>query len=573
MEARKFKEKDYLDPTAYGSGPTDSVTAATENAAVTHHQLELGGKTIPYTAIAGHLVTVDAGTSQPAAKIFYVAYFADSSEAGSRPVTFFYNGGPGSSAVFVMLGSFAPVRIQSRLPDFTPAPYTLENNPDSLLDKTDLVFINPVGTGYSAAIAPRQNKDFWGVDEDADSLRQFIKRFLTVYDRWNAPKFLFGESYGTARSAVLAWMLHEDGIDLNGVVLQSSILDYSESNNDPVGLMPTLAATAYFHGRIHVKPKPPTLEEFLNKLVLPFATSDYAAAVSAIMIPPPQPLPEWSAVQKTIATLSEYLGIPQVVLVSWGLGAGMGNSFGTLFLLALLANQGRALGAYDGRVKGIDTGIAAAISPLSGANDPTIAAVNGVYTAMWNHYLNDDLKFTAIAAFTSLNDAAFQNWDFQHIDPTGAQKGSADRTVQVLYTAGDLAATMAVNVNLKVLSLNGYFDSVTPFFQTARDLDNMPLLDADIRKRNLTVRNYPSGHMIYLDNASRTAMKADLAVFYDSAVEPVPAPCHWEWLPPRVDGLPRWHRLWAYSAGLAPASGAIPPTKATRPRRPPAHRQ
>jgi carboxypeptidase C (cathepsin A) len=567
MGTLSLHEQGCFDSTAYGSGPTDSVTDQTERSAVTRHELEVGGKTIPYAAVAGHLVTVDPDTSEPAAKIFYVAYLSDPCET-SRPVTFFYNGGPGSSAVFVMLGSFAPVRIKSSLPAFTSAPYTLEANPDSLLDKSDLVFINPVGTGYSAAIAPGQNKDFWGVDQDASSLGQFIKRFLTVYNRWNSPKFLYGESYGTARSAVMAWLLHEDGIDLNGVVLQSSILDYSDTNNRPVGLMPTLAANAYYHDRIRVTPRPTTLEAFLNDFVLPFADTDYASFVNAIMIPTPQPLPEWSAVIKTIQTLSDYLGIPPAVVTTWGLGAGMGNNFGTFFLLALLSGEGRALGAYDGRVKGIDTGIAAMISPLSGANDPTIGDINGVYTATWNWYLNEELKFTALSSFTSLNNQAFLNWDFRHIDPTGAQKGSNNINLsQYLYTAGDLAATMAVNVNLKVLSLNGYFDSVTPFYQTAGDLANMPLLDADIRKRNLTIRNYPCGHMIYLDGDSRTAMKADLAVFYDSALESVPIPQSYRWLPPRVDGLPRGDRLWVYSAGFAAKTGMIPPEKKSPPRR------
>ncbi|HET9147715.1 MAG TPA: peptidase S1, partial [Acetobacteraceae bacterium] len=223
------KDQPFFDPTAYGNGPRDSVTDATENAAVTHHQIVLDGKSIPYTATAGHLVTVDASNSKPDAKMFYVAFTADGADPRTRPVTFFYNGGPGSSSVYVLLGSFAPMRIRTALPDFTPpAPYTIETNPDSLLDRSDLVFVNPVGTGYSAAIAPKVNKDFWGTDQDARSLRQFIKRYLTANDRWNSPKFLFGESYGTARTAVLAYMLHEDGVDLNGLTLQSSILDYSQ---------------------------------------------------------------------------------------------------------------------------------------------------------------------------------------------------------------------------------------------------------------------------------------------------------------------------------------------------------
>lgn len=502
-----------LDTTVYGNGPNDSITDTVENAAVTHHTVTLGGRPVPYTAAAGHLVTVDPSSSKPAAKFFYVAFTADAANPAERPVTFFYNGGPGSSSVFLLLGSFAPMRLKTAMPDFTPpAPYTLEPNPDSLLDRSDLVFINPVGTGYSAAIAPRVNKDFWGVDQDAASLRQFIKRYLTRYDRWNSPKFLFGESYGTARSCVLAYMLHEDGVDLNGITLLSSILDYSQAGN-PVGLLPTLCADAWFHHKVTVTPAPADLPSFMS-VVVPFAQNDYAAALAAF------PNADPAAVQK----LSDYTGIPAIVLTSWeGLNVADASPVGTLhFLTTLMRSEGRVLGAYDGRVLGVDTGIAARISPLSGGNDATMNAVNGAYTAMWNTYLSDGLKYTSTSAFTDLNDQAFANWDFGHVDPTGAQKGKdADGNI-VLYTAGDLAALMALNVDLKVLSANGYFDSVTPFSQTVTDLVNMPLADPVVR-RNLTVRCYASGHMAYLDGHSRTALKADLNALYDGAVADRPA--------------------------------------------------
>ena len=505
-------DQPWSDQTAYGNGPEDSITDHSENAAITHHEVELGGKTIPYTATAGHLVTVDPSSSLPAAKIFYVSFTADTADHTTRPVTFFYNGVPGSASVYVLLGSFAPRRIKTSMPSFTPpAPYKMEANPDSLLDRSDLVFINPVGTGYSAAISPNKNKDSWGVDQDAGSLRQFIKRYLTVYQRWNSPKFLFGESYGTARSAVLAYLLHEDGVDLNGITLLSSILDYSQAGN-PVGLLPTLAADAWYHKKIKVTPPPADLPSFLG-MVIPFAQADYAAALAAF------PNSDPAAVQR----LSEFTGISPVVLTSWSLDVAASNRLGTLlFLLTLMQAAGRALGAYDGRVLGVDTGIAASIDPRSGGNDPTMTAVNGVYTAMWNSYLNEELKFTSTSAFTDLNDQIFVNWDFSHIDPTGAQKGKDVNGNIVLYTAGDLAAAMALNVDLKVLSANGYYDSVTPFHQTALDLEQMPLNDPGIRK-NLTIRQYPSGHMVYLDGDSRTALKADLAAFYDSTTADRPA--------------------------------------------------
>jgi carboxypeptidase C (cathepsin A) len=500
------QDQPYADPVAYGNGPQDSVTDATEAAAVTHHRIALGGRDIAYTARVGHLVTVDPSSSKPEATIFYVAFTADNADAMNRPVIFFYNGGPGSSSVYVLLGSFAPMRLKTALPDFTPpAPYEIETNPDSLLDMSDLVFINPVGTGYSAAVAPKVNKDFWGTDQDAASLKQFIKRYLTVYDRWNSPKFLYGESYGTARTCVLAYMLHEDGVDLNGLTIQSSILDYAQAGN-PVGLMPTCAANAWYHKKTTVQPLPATLPPFAEQ-AMAFAGTQYAAALKQM------PHPDPAALQ----TLSADIGIDSETLLTWNLNVATANAQGTeLFLVTLLKDQGLALGSYDGRATGIDTGIAATIDPMSVGNDPTMTAVNAAYTVMWNSYLNDDLKYTSVSSFTDLNDQAFANWDFHHIDPTDAQKGIDPQGNVILYTAGDLAATMSLNVDLKVLSANGYYDSVTPFYQTTRDLQAMPLDNAAVRK-NLTVRYYPSGHMIYLDGGSRTALKADLVTLYRSA--------------------------------------------------------
>jgi carboxypeptidase C (cathepsin A) len=248
--------------------------------------------------------------------------------------------------------------------------------------------------------------------------------------------------------------------------------------------------------------------------VVQFAQADYAKALAAF------PNPDPAAVQR----LSDYTGIAPMVLTSWeGLNVSDSDNRGRLrFLTKLLRDEGKELGAYDGRVAGIGTGIVADIDPLSGGNDPTMTAVNGAYTAMWNTYLEDGLGFTCASSFTDLNDQVFKNWDFGHIDPTGAQKGKDVNGNIVLYTAGDLAATMALNVDLKVLSVNGYFDSVTPFSQTTMDLENMPLTDPSVRK-NLTVRYYPSGHMVYLDGNSRTALKAELAAFYASTVSDRPA--------------------------------------------------
>jgi carboxypeptidase C (cathepsin A) len=492
-------EQPFLDTTPYGSGKDDSVTDAKENAAVTRHSVTINGNAITYTARAGHLVTIDPYSAKPAATIFYASFTADADKPSERPITFFYNGGPGSSAVFLLLGSFGPRRIRTAMPYFTPpAPYAMVDNPDSLLDLSDLVFINPVGTGYSAAIAPGKNKDYWGVDEDARSIKQFVKRYLTVYDRWNSPKFLFGESYGTPRTCVLTWLLHEDGVDLNGVVLQSSILDYSQTSN-AVGLLPTLAADAWFHKKATVSPAPRDLPA-LMKAVEVFARGPYASALAAF--------PKVDA--SVLESLSQFVGIPAIVLKYWKLDVTTGG--GTVFLTSLLQDEGLAVGAYDGRVTADDMGIAASIDPNSGGNDPTMTAVGGVYTAMWNVYLNDELQFTATSPFMDLNDQAFLNWNFGHIDPTGAQKGGSAS----LYTAGDLAAAMALNPYLEVFSANGYYDAVTPFFQTVLNVEDMPLKSPRARA-NLSIHNYPSGHMVYLDDQSRSEMKSDLAKFYERA--------------------------------------------------------
>jgi carboxypeptidase C (cathepsin A) len=486
------------DPTPYGFGKDDSISDVAENAAVTQHTVTIKETPICYTARAGHLVTTGEYSARPVAKIFYVAFTANTAPS-DRPVTFFYNGGPGSSSVFLLLGSFGPRRIRTSMPQFTPpAPYALEDNQESLLDLTDLVFINPVGTGYSAAIAPAKNGDFWGVDEDARSIKQFIKRYLTVFNRWNAPKFLFGESYGTPRTCVLAWLLHEDGVDLNGVILQSSILDYTQTSNS-VGLLPTLAADAWFHQKVTVSPAPADLPAFM-KDVEAFARGPFASAKAAF------PNPD-SAVVKL---LSDMVGIPPVVLKYWRLDLAMNSA---AFLTGLLQDRGVALGIYDGRVTAEDTGIAGSVSPNAGNNDPTMTAVGGVYTAAWNIYLNEELKFRSIAPFMDLNDQAFRNWNFGHIDPTGAQKGGDQGN---LYTAGDLAAAMALNPYLKVFSANGYYDAVTPYFQTILNFEAMPL-DAHHLRDCLNVKNYPSGHMVYLDDTSRTAMKADLSLFLNGS--------------------------------------------------------
>ncbi|KVP63357.1 peptidase S1 [Burkholderia ubonensis] len=509
-------DQPFVDTDVYGTGPNDAVTDATEGAAVVHRQVSIGGKVVKYTATAGHLTTIDPVTSQPNAKMFYVAYTQDNPDPSKpRPVTFFYNGGPGSSSVYLLLGSFGPKRLQSSFPNFTPpAPYKLLDNPDSLLDRSDLVFINPVGTGYSAAIAPAKNKDFWGVDQDARSIDRFIQRYLTKYSRWNSPKFLFGESYGTARSAVVSWALHEDGIELNGITLQSSILDYANALS-AVGTFPTLAADAFYWKKSTVTPTPTDLDAYMVQ------ARNYADNVLAPLAQAPNPQDggfvnvRLNLNLQTAQQMGSYIGTDPVSLIqTFGNPAALGNVPSSndnppyTFFLTLV--PGIQIGQYDGRANYTGKGIAPYILPNSGGNDPSINNIGGAYTVLWNSYLNTDLKYTSTSSFVDLNDQVFNNWDFSHTDPTGANRGGGN----TLYTAGDLASSMSLNPDLKVLSANGYFDAVTPFHQTELTLAQMPL-DPTIKAQNLTIKNYPSGHMIYLNDASRTALKGDLGNFYD----------------------------------------------------------
>ncbi len=496
-----LSDQPLLDTMLYGSGKDDSINDTTENCAITHHSITIDRTTIQYIAHAGHLVTYDRDSAQPSAKIFYISFTKNDVVADGRPVTFFYNGGPGSSSVYLLLGSFGPRRIKTKMPEFTPPPYALEDNDDSLLDRTDLVFINPVGTGYSAAITPKKNKDFWGVNQDAQSINQFIKRYLTVYGRWNSPKFLFGESYGTPRTCVLTWLLHEDGVDLNGIILQSSLLDWSQRFN-PIGLLPTFAADALYHDKVTLSPPPPRTDvDGFMKQVEEFARGPFAAAKATYTKGHPA----------TVKFLSQIIGIPTEELEDWKLDPAI--EYNTIFLKSLFKDK--VLGQYDGRVTSNDTGIAGSVSSNSGGNDPTMTAVGGVYTAMWNVYLNEELKYTSTSPFTALNLQANEHWNFKHTDPTGAERGGRE----TLYTAGDLAASMEINPSLRVFCANGYYDAVTPFFQTKLDLENMPIGDKSSLNR-LEFHNYESGHMIYLDNLknSRCKMKKELAIFYDETL-------------------------------------------------------
>ncbi|MFI4970286.1 MAG: S10 family peptidase, partial [Lysobacterales bacterium] len=316
-----------------------------EKTAVSHASVEVGGRVVRYTATAGTLLIRDDKENKPNASVFYVAYVAERGRHDAeRPLTFFYNGGPGSPTVWLHMGSVAPVRVESASAEATaPPPYHLVPNRYSLIDRSDLVFIDAVGTGFSTPVGKGKGKDFWGVDQDLDAFAKAITRYVTINQRWNSPKFLFGESYGTTRSAGLVNKLQGEGMTFNGVVLLSSILNYGANSpgldHTYIGALPTLAAIAWQHDK--VADKPADLHAFLDE-ARAFAAGEYATALAKGQNLPPAELDAMAA------KLSRYTGLSPQYLKEANLRVSQSR-----FRKELLRGERRTIGRYDGRYEGI----------------------------------------------------------------------------------------------------------------------------------------------------------------------------------------------------------------------------
>lgn len=473
-----------------------------ETSSVTHHQVTIGGQDVSYTATAGTLLIRKGDDA--VASMFYVAYARDGVKAMERrPVTFFYNGGPGSASLWLHMGSFGPRIVETANAQATgPAPFRVVANANSLLDRTDLVFIDAVSTGYSNVVGKGVGKDFWGTDGDVDAFAKFITRYVTLNHRWNSPKFLFGESYGTLRSAALVYKLQEQGMYFNGVVLLSSVLDYapliSPVLDEPyVNILPTYSAIAWFHDRLPHKPA--DLGAFLQQ-ARDFATGEYAQALAK-----GHALPD-DQVDALADKLHEFTGLSVAYLKEANLRVQPGR-----FRKELLRDERRTVGRYDGRFEGIDVD-AAGERP---ADDPSSSGITGAFTAAFQSYLADELNYSHDGPYEIHASAfAIKDWNFAHKVP------SAEITFPypLAFVIDDLGQAMRENPHLKVFSANGYFDLATPFLGTERDLHHMQL-DPSLRG-NLSFGYYPSGHMVYLNPEAHKLFRADLAKFYDSASEP-----------------------------------------------------
>jgi carboxypeptidase C (cathepsin A) len=467
-----------------------------EGAQVTHHELSLDGKGYKYSATAGTLL-IDGDDSKPYGSIFYVAYTLDGvTDPRSRPVTFLYNGGPGSASLWLHMGSVGPMRIVTASPNATGAPpYEMVPNQYSLLDKSDLVFIDAPSTGYSRPVGKATDKDFAGTDQDVKAFAKFITRYVSVNQRWNSPKFLFGESYGTTRSSFLADYLENDGMSLNGVVLMSTILNYfvrsPGMDNEFVGYLPTYAAIAWYHSKL--ANKPPDVKAFLEE-VRAFARGEYAEALSLGHNLPP------ARVDAIAAKLSAYTGLSVQFLKEANLRVNQPR-----FRKELMRTDREILGRYDGRFEGTDVD-AASDQP---GYDPSSTGITGAFVASFHDYLTRELKYTVSETYYPRGPNLNQVWDQSH-RPLGATQ-----PLREPYVAGDLADAIRKNPKLRVFSVNGLFDLATPFFITEFDLSHMEL-EPKLRQ-NVQFAYYPSGHMIYLNVDALKQLKADLAEFYAMA--------------------------------------------------------
>ncbi len=511
-------------PAASDAPKPPAVHAAIPDA-TTESSVTVGGQRISYQAVVGTL-TVGSSDAQDAllgldgkllpgmeekevkdpeeapatARMSYVAYFKVGEKPERRPVTFFYNGGPGSSTVWLHMGSLGPRRVITSDAQHTPAaPYKLVENNDSLLDVSDVVFIDMPGTGFGRLFGKDKEKAFWGVDQDAHAFARFIPRFLGKYNRWNSPKYLFGESYGTTRSANLANILeNEKDIDLNGVILLSQILNFDTDidgarGNPGVDIpyvtgLPTYAATAWYHHKLPSQPA--TLEPFLAE-VENFAMGDYAHALgegSAL------PAAEKQAIAEKLHT---YTGLPVEYLIKADL-----RIAGGYFEQQLQGESSMTTGRLDTRFAG------PAMDPLSATAeyDPQSSSISSAYVATFNNYVRNELKYGEGQTFLqSAYGAPGFTWDMKH-----GQSGGG-----TLNVMADLASAMKTNPRLKVMLNGGYYDLATPFFAAVYEEHHLPIPNS--LAGNIEYQFYQSGHMVYIHDASLHQLHDKVAAFIRSS--------------------------------------------------------
>ncbi len=454
----------------------------------TRHVVTVDGRTIRYTATAGFLVLRNKAGG-PTARMFYIAYRKDGVRHESRrPVTFAYNGGPGGASVLVDFGGFGPRRIVWPHPGSvhgTRPPYRIVPNPDTILGATDLVFVDAVGTGLSRILPAGSPKMFYGINADARAFREFIAEYLTRARRWNSPKFLLGESYGTTRSAVLAADLARHGIDLNGVVMCSTVLDFptlafAPGNDLPyIFYLPSYAAVAWYHHRLH--PEPKNLAVWVRQ-VEQFAQGPYAEALFAGSSLPAARLDRMATLLARDTGLSARLWRKADLRISL-----------PVFQKRLLGGAERTVGRFDGRFSMPEL---EPLLPVPGTSSAGAAssAIMGALTASFDNYLETRLRYVSRLHYRQLDFKVNAAWRWTYVPPVEALTGGGQFYLNV---APALARALLNDPGLRVLFNNGYFDMATPFFATLYTVRHMGL-PASVMRR-IEFRYYPSGHMLYLN--------------------------------------------------------------------------
>lgn len=513
-------------PAQIPAQPKDSETEGTVRA---------GGQTIAYRAVAGTITVAgtdpqdatlgfdgkplpDSGIkptdeAPPTARMFYAAYFKKDAPEASRPITFIYNGGPGSPTMWLHMGTFGPKRIVT--PDTehqTAGPYQIVDNADTLLDVSDVVFIDAPGTGLSRTFGKGKSEAFYGVDADGHAFERFIRRFLSKYNRWNSPKYLFGESYGTPRSAVLAADLRT--VDLNGIILLSQILSFDNSADDPQDnpgvdqayalALPTMAATAWFHHKL--PNQPPALKPFLDE-VQKYALGEYMTALLQ-----GSELPE--AQKRAVAEkLHGYIGLPVAYLLKADLRVNGGE-----FSKQLRADQGITVGRLDTRYSGPD------IDPLSQGTgyDPQSDAITSAWNTAINSYLHNDMKYaTQDTYLLSARSGGEFSWNLTHRPPGrgGGNAGGGAGTVETgANVMPDLAYRMKLNPKMKVMLAGGYYDLATPYYEGIYEMHHLPMPNA--LQSNISYHYYEAGHMIYVREDILKQFHDDVANFIRGTQKP-----------------------------------------------------
>jgi carboxypeptidase C (cathepsin A) len=470
----------------------------TDDLVTTAHELGIGRRRLRYTATAGRIVlrkeVLTDGTfdgHKPKAELFVTAYTLDGAGVTKRPVTFAFNGGPGSSSVWLHLGLLGPRRVVSGdVGALTPPPYELADNKETLLAHSDLVFIDPVSTGYSRTVKGEKPGDYHGFTDDIESVGEVIRLWTSRNGRWMSPKFLAGESYGTTRAAGLAEHLQRRyGMYVNGVVLISSVLEFATlsfapGNDVPYAMfLPTYAAIANYHGLHGDQP----LEEVLAEANA-FAAKDYP----------------WALAQGNRLTADERAAAVATTARLTGLTEDYVDRVDLRiehmrFFAEVLRSRRQVVGRLDGRFTGWDADAAAEKVEF----DPTLAAMMGPYTAALNHYVRDELEYTNDLPYEILNLTAAEGWSFKEFE------------AKHVTVADKLAAAIRANPYLKVHVSSGYYDGATPYFATENTLARLAV--PDHLRENIEVAYYPAGHMMYVHEPSRLRQSADLADFIGRA--------------------------------------------------------